>query len=297
MGKRKALPPDPNQSAIFIPLVGARRPPPTFRRPLHPYWTENKARLIERYLKLFVLITKHGCYIDGFAGPQSVQTPDSWAAELVLASEPRWLRRFHLCERDPDSFRRLRELCENQTRPPGQPRRVIAFHHGDFNTRLPDILSRCKKPEATFCLLDQRTFECHWASVVALAGHHAEGHKVELFYFLATSWLQRSLSALQDTAVADAWWGGPGWRDLQGMNSISMADKFAARLRDELGYWSAAPWAIYKSAGSARIMYFMIHATDHPEAPGLMSRAYRTAVREPEVDRQLSLAGVGDERS
>lgn len=47
-------------------------------RPLrNPIWTENKARLIERYLYYFVLITKHGTYIDGFAGPQYADRPDT----------------------------------------------------------------------------------------------------------------------------------------------------------------------------------------------------------------------------
>ncbi len=36
-----------------------------------PLWTHNKAKLIERYLYYFVLVTKHGTYIDGFSGPQS----------------------------------------------------------------------------------------------------------------------------------------------------------------------------------------------------------------------------------
>jgi hypothetical protein len=42
----------------------------------------NKARLIYRYLFYFVLVTKHGTYIGGFAGPQGVQ--ENWAAQLVL---------------------------------------------------------------------------------------------------------------------------------------------------------------------------------------------------------------------
>jgi hypothetical protein len=39
--------------------------------PNRALWTENKALLIERYLYYFVLVTKSGTYIDGFAGPQS----------------------------------------------------------------------------------------------------------------------------------------------------------------------------------------------------------------------------------
>jgi hypothetical protein len=36
-------------------------------------------------------------------------------------------------------------------------------------------------------------------------------------------------------------------------------------------------------------MYYMIHATDHPEAPRLMSRAYRQMVYPLEPLEQLSL--------
>lgn len=57
---------------------------PMIKRPRHPIWTENKARLIERYLRYFVMITKHGTYIDGFAGPQEPGQPEMWAAKLVM---------------------------------------------------------------------------------------------------------------------------------------------------------------------------------------------------------------------
>src|SRR5712672_141396 len=52
---------------IVLPATGPKRL--TFKRPQHPIWTENKAKLIERYLYYFVMVTKHGAYIDGFAGP------------------------------------------------------------------------------------------------------------------------------------------------------------------------------------------------------------------------------------
>ena len=35
----------------------------------HPVWTDNKASLISRYIYCFELVTHHGTYIDGFAGP------------------------------------------------------------------------------------------------------------------------------------------------------------------------------------------------------------------------------------
>ena len=64
---------------------------------------------------------------------------------------------------------------------------------------------------------------------------------------------------------------------------------FADRIRDELNYASVKPWPIYDKQGSERIMFYMIHASDHPEAPKLMRRAYIRAVDPPEPIEQLQL--------
>src|ERR1035437_2122161 len=76
----------------------------------HPVWTDNKARFIMRYLRYFVFITKHGTYIDGFAGPQEECLTDYWAAKLVLESEPRWIRHFHLCDEKKSQVALLEQL-------------------------------------------------------------------------------------------------------------------------------------------------------------------------------------------
>lgn len=61
----------PEQLTLFdLPETDGSIVKPKFSTLHHPLWTKNKARLIERYLYYFVLITKHGAYIDGFAGPQ-----------------------------------------------------------------------------------------------------------------------------------------------------------------------------------------------------------------------------------
>src|SRR2546425_5044396 len=65
----------------------------------HPIWTEHKAKLVERYLYYFVLVTHHGIYLDGFAGPQEPSKPDTWAARLVVKSKPMFLTKFFFCER------------------------------------------------------------------------------------------------------------------------------------------------------------------------------------------------------
>lgn len=59
-----------------------------------PVWSENKTELIARYLRYFVYVTRHGTYIDAFAGPQTDRSERAWTAQLVLDSEPKWLRNF-----------------------------------------------------------------------------------------------------------------------------------------------------------------------------------------------------------
>src|SRR5215472_6031632 len=94
--------------SLFGDLPERRVDEAKIKRLRYPVWTENKARLIERYLYYFVLVTRHGTYIDGFAGPQD--SPDNWAARLVLENEPPRLRHFHLCEVEGPKVDRLREL-------------------------------------------------------------------------------------------------------------------------------------------------------------------------------------------
>ena len=49
----------------------------------------------------------------------------------------------------------------------------------------------------------------------------------------------------------------------------------AKRFEDELGYGRANVYPIHNERRGGRVMYHMIHATDHPEAFPLMVRAYR----------------------
>ena len=97
MGRRKK--PEQNETLLGLGDLSAcavTDAEPKIKRIRRPIWTEHKAKLIERYLYFFVLVTRHGNYIDGFAGPQEPEKPDMWAAKLVLESEPRWLKRFFL---------------------------------------------------------------------------------------------------------------------------------------------------------------------------------------------------------
>jgi hypothetical protein len=50
-----------------------------------------------------------------------------WAANLVLATEPRWLRHFHLFDLDPAQVRHLYDLKAAQ---PEDPKRTIDVYEG-----------------------------------------------------------------------------------------------------------------------------------------------------------------------
>jgi len=257
-----------------------------------PIWTENKAKLIEKYLYYFVMITHHGAYIDGFAGPQEPEKPEMWAAKLVLESKPRWLRQFFLCDSDPQKALVLENLVKSQpAKIKTEPNRLIKVYSGDFNKAVHEILRSglIKENEATFCLLDQRTFECQWSTVETLAKYRKNGYKVELFYFLGVKWLLRALSATRDKTLIDNWWGNPNWSHLIGKNIYSLRDIFCERFKDELGYSYCAGWPIFERKEGGSIMYFMIHATDHPDAPPLMERAYRYAVYDKEPISQFEI--------
>ena len=266
----------------------------------HPVWSHQKARLIQLYLRFFVMVTHHGSYIDGFAGPQSPEHADStWSAKLVLESRPRQLRHFFLCDLDRAKSEALKELWEGQPpREKKEAKRDCAIYCGDFNEKVDEILlSSClTEKEATFALLDQRTFECHWATVQKLAAHKKSGNKIELFYFLAVKWLHRSLAGLSaNEQSALDWWGNDGWRNLASKNQIAICQEMTARIKDELGYRWAVPYPICeREKGVGAVMYYMIHASDHPEAPKLMWRAYDQAIAPLERPEQGLLFGDSD---
>ncbi len=254
-----------------------------------PVWTENKAQLIQRYLRYFVYITKHGTYLDLFAGPQRPGCANSWAAQMVLANEPRWLRNFALFEKDPKKIAHLEKLKRDQ---PQKPKRTILLHRGDMNTNLPSYLKKHPVTEACFCLIDQHTFECHWSTVTALASHKPNGNKIEIFYFLAQGWLDRAIAALKNRDVAlSRWWGNDDWKILRQKPVADRGRMLADRFKNELGYKYSLPYPIFErdQGGAGKIMFWMIHASDHPEAPKLMVRAYRNVVAPLEPMKQLEM--------
>lgn len=250
---------------------------------------QNKAALVARYLRYFVLVTKHGTYIDGFAGSQETGKPETWAAKLVVDTRPDWMRHFFLFEKDRSKIAALESLRVGQAK-----HRRFTIQSGDCNQLIPELLNAgsVRQKDATFCLLDQRTFECSWSTLEALARYKQSGHKIELFYFLPNSWFDRALAGLtrNERATLQRWWGRNDWADLKTMSEQDRLHAFLGRFHTELGYAHVKPWPIYeKEGGRGHLMYYMLHATDHDDAPILMSRAYRKVLDVADPVEQLTL--------
>lgn len=281
--RRKSASEDPRQAKLLeLPERAPGEKP--IKQLQHPIWTENKAKLIERYLILFVQITKCGTYIDGFAGPQQPDKRDMWAAKLVLGI--RLLRHFHLFELTKNKVKLLRRLKNDLPIRDKRGRKLnqtVAVYPGDFNLQIRPLLAKRSIPdrEPVFCLLDQRTFECHWETVRLLAEYKKTGHhKFEQFYFFGIGWLKRSIFGIKKNhARLQNWWGRDDWRELKSWPRDKILNEMVCRFKQELGYKSVKPYPIYERQNVGNIMYYMIHATDHDEAPQLMTRAYNTAMK------------------
>jgi three-Cys-motif partner protein len=224
-----------------------------------------------------------------------------WAAKLVIESTPRWFRNFYLFElatAKVEMLKALRDSQPAQDKTKHEPKRSIEIYPGDFNQNIIKMLAEnpIKDKEASFCLLDQRTFECNWNSVKAIAMHKNGGNKIELFYFFPEAWIDRSIAAIKikKNERLSRWWGQSNWAELRDKQGADRALFVCDRFKTELGYKHVNPFAIYERKDrGGRIMYYMIHASDHDEAPVLMNRAYGKALDIIEPPEQLDFLSAG----
>jgi three-Cys-motif partner protein len=261
----------------------------------YPVWTENKSKLIAQYVYHFIMVTKHGVYLDGFAGPQVEEFNDtSWSAKRVLEIRPDWIKHFILCDLEPAQVAHLQRL--KAEREQAGDKRKIDIYEGGFNVNVDRILASDVITEkvATFCVLDQRNMECKWETVRKLA-QHKHSAKIELFYFLPVGWLSRVLAVSKQAEKIREWWGRDDVDVLKraALKFRDMAALFTHRFQTELQYKSVLAWPIHDRGSEGRVMFYIVHATDHPAAPKLMNRAYwkSTHAAEPMEHLQTVLDG------
>jgi three-Cys-motif partner protein len=128
------------------------------------------------------------------------------------------------------------------------------------------------------------------------------GHKIELFYFFPEGWINRAIAGLKidKEARLSKWWGDESWRELLNLQGASRARYVADQFRERLNYQRVYPFPIYEKEDQVgRVMYYMIHASDHDEAPKLMNRAYGKALDVKETSEQIdwireSALGLGE---
>ena len=181
------------------------------------------------------------------------------------------IRHYAVCDIKRTQAARLRVVGKNHP--------SFRVYEGDANERVHEMLKEAPitSKTACFCLIDQRTFECHWTTVEAVARYKREGYKIELFYFLAQKWLDRAWASTRDGEKLAAWWGNRDHARFRALPSVERALALCNRFRDELGYTYSDPFSIHEKGEGSRTMYYMIHASDHPAAGGLMARAYLRA--------------------
>ena len=267
------------QTALFEdlspdkPRSRKQTPPNEISAPLS---TADKAALIDEYIHHFLFVTRHGVYLDLFAGPQRAEDTENWSVRRVLerrtCGNPA-IGHYAVCDQDPEQAQRLRDL--------GKKHQAFRVYEGDANDCIHRMLKDApiNPKKACFCLIDQRTLECHWSTVQAVARHKRKGYKIEVFYFLAQGWIDRAWASTTDKARLAAWWGNENYEEFRDLSSVERARMLYRRFREELHYSYADPFSIHEKGHGSRTMYYMIHASDHPEACKLMSRAHKQVQR------------------
>lgn len=197
------------------------------------------------------------------------------------------MRDFWLCDVEPAGVALLRDI---RAASPFEKGRTVEVLEGDFNKLVDQILAsgRIKDSTATFALLDQRTFECHWSTVRKLARHKQNGLKIELFYFLGSSWLERAIiGTTRNKQKIDKWWGRKDWLTLLNLTRMERAELFRRRFVEELGYSHVFVWPIFdRGEAGGNALYHMIHCTDHSFASDLMHSAYQKITRSNAPDQR-----------
>jgi three-Cys-motif partner protein len=265
-GPRPPAQPPKKKASSHTPVVGK-------------VWTEQKSALIAEYLHRFLLVTRSGVYIDLFAGPQSEHYGGGWSIKQVIEKrdEGPTFKHFAACDNDPEQIKRLEALkCEHSERA-----FTFKIYYDDANRAVYDILREAPIKENTpcFCLIDQRTLECDWATVRALAEYRKEGYKIELFYFLAEGWMDRTWISTTRPGKLERWWGRDDYGAFFTLRNVYRAHALVRRFREELGYAYVEPWSIQQKGEGGRTMYYMIHASDHQDATRLMAEAHRITRR------------------
>jgi three-Cys-motif partner protein len=261
---------------------GGRIPESGLAKP--PSQTNSKSRLIAQYISQSQNIRSlFGSISRTRRAVQATSCSRLWGAAKPSIYSPPFVILWK-CEIEKRGIKQLKELKKKHHHKPSSRR--VAIMEGDFNETVKLILKsdRLTPRAAIFALLDQRNTECHWATVQALAAR-AGRTKIEILYFLGTSWLHRSLTQSRKAERIEEinkWWGNNDWKFLTELSQTEQVNVMAGRFLNELGYKHVTAYPIMQDELGKKKSFYLIHASDHSDAPKLMTRAYSQIVGDVE---------------
>jgi three-Cys-motif partner protein len=268
-------------------------------------WARDKLELLRLYLLAYRRVAgAGGVYLDGFSGSGIVKIQGEEEERLgsaALALKLRMFSRFYLYELDPATMKQLERNIK--LRFPQKQWIRVRWREGDFNQRVLTDLEQELIPKAkpTFAFLDPNSTQLDWSTVEALA-RYKDGpglYKVEMVILFNTDQalvrlVRREQSSdyatSADARTMDRVMGGrDAWWDLNDKNfsAMRLMGRYVERLRS-LGYLDVRAIPILDPATKVR-QYFLVHASDHPAAAGLMEWSERAAAptRKPEQTERL----------
>lgn len=282
-----------------VPTPPPARDQATQLREFHG-WTLDKLEIFEMYLKMYRRVAGSGAYIDAFAGTGrgvarlATGTQKVDGSSLIAAKSGAFAS-LDLIEMSPERVAALRASVEALAE---RQRSKVRVHEGDSNLVIPQLLNDgvVGPDRPCFALLDQDSTQLDWATIELLAGWKSytpppkgkgrpSSCKVELWILFNSHQVINRLWPHDRTRFPDSFsphtldrllGGRAAWWDLwdEHRPSSALVQRFADRLRQELGYAYAIP-QIIKDPENGRPQYHMIHATDHPSAISFMRWAKR----------------------
>lgn len=297
----------------MFPLPPKAKPPPaglsqardlgTQTREFHA-WTMRKLEVLSAYLRMYRRVAGGGTYLDAFAGSGHATIKGQRTEGSALrAAESGAFRDLFLIEMDPSTHLQLGQAISKLD--DAHQAKIHLQPPGDCNMVIRRLLQEeaIDRDRPCFALLDPDSTELDWSTVEQLARYKPyippapesrtpAGCKVEMWILVSTHHaLVRLMPAdrtkhrapphahVLDRVMGgrEAWWDL--WADGWG-GPDRMAIRYAERLQKVLGYKSAHAQKVH-DPDTNRPQYYMVHASDHPNAHSLMRSAKREKMDDP----------------
>lgn len=267
-------------------------------------WTMRKLEVLSAYLRMYRRVAGGGTYLDGFAGSGhatiSGRRTEGSALRAIASGA---FKDLFLIEMDPATHAQLAHAVA--ALPEADQDKVHLQPAGDCNTVISRLLREgaIDRDRPCFALLDPDSTELEWTTVAELARYKPylppppgtstpASCKVEMWILVNTHHALVRLMPSDRTkheapphahildrvmGGRDAWWDL--WLEGWG-GGDRLANRYADRLKTVLGYRFVHAQRV-DDPDTNRPQYYMVHASDHPNAHSLMRSAKREKMTDP----------------